>query len=165
VFRLPCYDPGLSPVDLPMPLQLNGMPGKWQSPTGNSLLLTGPVGKLEPLVVEPALTFHPIITGREKVLIVLAPICGAVSKGFLLKEPVPRATGRVFSEKISVIGAFSLRKSHPIYDFTEFFGSLLLTNASSYLIFIFIVCISYPCLDYLYHWFLTGNGKKLQLKC
>jgi hypothetical protein len=136
-----------------------------ESPGGNSLLLTGPVGKLEPLVAEPALTRTGNDWPREKILIVLAPICGAVSKGLLLNEPVPPVTSRVFSEKISVIGAFSLRKSHPIYDFTEFFGSLLLTNASSYLIFIFIVCISYPCLDYLYHWFLTGNGKKLQLKC
>ena len=67
-----------------------------ESPSGNSLLLTGPAGKLEPLVAEPALTCTGNDWPREKILIVLAPICGAVSKGFLLKEPVPRATGMIF---------------------------------------------------------------------
>jgi hypothetical protein len=132
-----------------------------ESPGGNSLLLTGPAGKLEPLVTEPALSCTGNDWPREKILIVLAPICGAVSKGLLLNEPVPPVTSRVFSEKISVIGAFSSRKSHPIYDFAVFLGSSLLTDAFSYLILIFIVCIFYQCLHYLHHWFLTGNGKKL----
>jgi len=132
-----------------------------ESPSGNSLLLTGPAGKLEPLVAEPALTCTGNDWPREKILIVLAPICGAVSKDLLLNEPVPPVISRVFSEKISVIFAFSLRKSHSINDFVVFPVGSLLTDAFSYLIFIFIVCIFYQCLHYLYHSFLTGNGKKL----
>jgi len=42
VFRLPCYDPGLSPVDLPMHTTAQmGCLESGESPTGNSLLLTG----------------------------------------------------------------------------------------------------------------------------
>jgi hypothetical protein len=74
-----------------------------ESPSGNSLLLTGPAGKLEPLVAEPALTHTGNDWPREKILIVLAPICGAVSKGLLLNEPVPPVAGTVISENTLTI--------------------------------------------------------------
>ena len=157
--------PGFHRLTCRCTLQHNGMSGKWRITQRELIAPHGAVGKLEPLVAEPALSCTGNDWPREKILIVLASICGAVSKGLLLNELVPPVTSRVFSEKISVIGAFSLRKSHPIYDFAVFPVGLLLTDASSYLIFIFIVCIFYQCLDYHCHWFLTGNGKKLQLKC